>query len=52
MQGFYWDAEKVYLDIETFKIIIVMRNGLEYHSDCPLNEKSEYNLAKLHLQVR
>jgi len=51
-RGFYFDARSVYIKEDYSKIIIIMYNGQEYHSDCDSeNAFNDYNQAKLHLQV-
>jgi len=51
-KGFYWDARGAYISEDFEKIIIVMFNGKEYHSDCDnFTERANFNQAKLHLQV-
>lgn len=50
MKGFFFDARKVYIKEDYSKIIIVMYNGKEFHSDCE-HDLDNYKQAKLHLQV-
>jgi len=49
-KGFFFDARKVYIKEDYSKIIIVMYNGKEFHSDCE-HDLDNYKQAKLHLQI-
>ncbi|XP_076823458.1 uncharacterized protein LOC143469595 [Clavelina lepadiformis] len=50
-QGFYWDARLVWISATADKLIIKMDDGEEYSSDCDPENRADYDLAKLHVQI-